>query len=232
MKFVLIPPGTFTMGDDSGFADEKPAHRVTITHAFYMQECEVTQGHWMTVMGTTPEQQRDVVNPNMFMPGVGDNLPMYFVSWDDAQKFCQRLSSIEGKTYRLPTEAEWEFACRAGSNGSYCFGSRVNQLDSYGWSTSNAGGLVHQVEDQSANAWGLYDMHGNVWEWCSDFYDKYLPSQATDPTGPAFTIDGKHVLRGGSWASKPSFCRSAIRLPRAANIIGNDAGFRVVMEIR
>ena len=229
MKFVLISAGTFTMGDDDGFADEKPAHKVTITRPFYLLESEVSQGHWETVMGTTARQQRDAVDPNLSMPGEGDNLPMYFVSWDDTQCFCQGLSAQDRRRYRLSTEADWEYVCRAGSTTEYCFGDSRNVLDDYAWSTNNSGSMLHPVESKYANRWGLYDMHGSVWEWCSDYYAAYPRADQVDPAGRL--VGTKRVLRGGSWANKPQNCRSPIRLSRAANIIANDAGFRVVMEL-
>jgi len=196
MELVLIPAGTFTMGSSDRADDEKPPHPVTIGKPFYMGKYEVTQAQWQAVMGS---------NPSIFK---GDqSLPVEHVSWDDCQEFCKKLSAKTEKAVRLPTEAEWEYACRAGSTGKFCFGNNDNGLDAYAWYASNSGGKTHLVGDKQPNAWGLYDMHGNVWEWCPDWYDKYPGSGATSD---AFGQKCR-VLRGGGWNDDPHGCRSAYR---------------------
>lgn len=189
MDFVLIPAGEFQMGSDDGSADEKPVHLVRITKPFYLGKYQVTQGQWQAVMGNNPSRFKD--DPNR---------PVEQVSWEDTQEFLRRLSKkAGGKPYRLPTEAEWEYAARAGSTGAYCFGNDVSQLERYAWHSANAEGTTHPVGQLKANAWGLYDMHGNVWEWVSDRYDGayYQQSPTDDPQGPE--QGSARSLRGGSW---------------------------------
>jgi len=181
MKFVLIPAGSFMMGSDSGDSDEKPVHRVTISRAFQMQTTEVTQGQWRAVMGDNPSEFKN-----------GDDYPVEHVSWDDAQEFLKRLNQLDpGKNYRLPTEAEWEYACRAGTTGE-----RYGELDAIAWYNNNSGNQTHPVGKKQPNAWGLYDMLGNVWEWCQDRYGSYPAGAVTDPRGPSSGI--ARVVRGGS----------------------------------
>jgi formylglycine-generating enzyme required for sulfatase activity len=219
MKLVLIPAGEFMMGspgsDDDAFADEKPQHRVKITKPFYLGVTEVTQQQYEQVMGENPSEFND--DPQR---------PVEQVSWEDAEKFCERLSAKEGKTYRLPTEAQWEYACRSGSTTKWCFGDSESQLDDYAWYDDNSGNTTHPVGQKKPNAWGLYDMHGNVWEWCANWWDDdYSESSSTDPTGPS--SGSYRVDRGGSWIYPARLCRSAYRdsyPPRLELII---LGFRV-----
>jgi formylglycine-generating enzyme required for sulfatase activity len=202
MEFVLIPAGEFMMGSlasEKGHDSDETQHKVKITKPFYLQTTEVTQAQWKAVMG----------NLSRFK---GDNLPVEKVSWDDAQEFTRKLSAKDGVRYRLPTEAEWEYACRAGSTGMFCFGDDDGKLDQYAWyGYDKCGKKTHPVGQKKPNAWGLYDMHGNVWEWCEDWYDKdyYGKSLASDPQGPS---RGEYrVLRGGSWLDNAGYCRSANR---------------------
>ncbi len=210
MEFILIPAGEFQMGSKDGFDNEKPAHLVRITKPFYLGTYQVTQGQWQAVMGN---------NPSHF---TGDlNRPVETVSWEDAQVFLQRLQEREkGKAYRLPTEAEWEYAARAGSTGAYCFGDDVSQLKEYAWYEANAGGTTHPVGQRKPNAWGLYDMHGNVWEWCHDGRRTYTSASVSDPLGPT-TKDAHRVLRGGNWYVDAQYVRSALRF-------AFDPGYRYV----
>ncbi|MGE0823446.1 MAG: SUMF1/EgtB/PvdO family nonheme iron enzyme [Candidatus Binatia bacterium] len=202
MEFLLIPAGEFRMGTDSkeGSDDERPVHRVRITRPFYLGKYPVTQGQWEAVMGT---------NSSAF-PG-DPNRPVECVSWNDAQEFLQRLSEKEEKSYRLPTEAEWEYAARAGSNAIYCFGDDVKLLREYAWYAENSGGKTHRVGQLDANVWELHDMHGNVWEWVQDWYavNYYQQSAVIDPQGPE---EGQSkVVRGGSWRSEARDVRVARR---------------------
>jgi formylglycine-generating enzyme required for sulfatase activity len=192
MIFVRIEAGKFMMGSDSGDSDEKPIHEVRISKPFYLGKHEVTQGQWQAIMGT---------NPSFFK---GDpNLPVESV-YDGVQEFIRRLNAKEGGTqYRLPTEAEWEYAARAGT-------TTERQLREFVWYSTNSGDKTHPVGQKKPNAWGLYDMHGNVWELVQDWYGPYTAGAVVDPTGPSSGT--LRVIRGGSWYSDAGDCRSASRI--------------------
>ena len=172
---------------------------------YAMGKYPITQAQYEAVMGT---------NQSYFK---GPDNPVETVSWDDAQEFCKKLSALSGKTVRLPTEAEWEHACRAGSTTNYCSGDTVADLDKVGWYSNNSGGTTHPVGQKASNAWGLHDMHGNVWEWCED---KYKQSRSA------------RVVRGGSWFGSPDYCRSSDRLWYAPDSRLGSCGFRVVVASR
>jgi formylglycine-generating enzyme required for sulfatase activity len=216
MELVLIQAGTFQMGStDSGADDdEKPVHTVRISRPFYLGQYEVTQAQWEAVMGN---------NPSKFK---GDpSHPVEQVSWDNVQEFIRRLNAKEGGArYRLPTEAEWEYAARAGSTTVYSFGDSASQLGQSAWYEDNADGATHPVGRLQPNAWGLYDMHGNVWEWVQDWYGPYASSTVTDPTGPQ---SGGPVCRGGSWGrpARPVGGRGNVRPKRLP------FGFRLLREV-
>jgi len=217
MKFVYIPPGEFRMGGRNGLDNEKPVHRVRTTRGFYLGMCEVTQGQYEAVVGKNPSHFRGAANP------------VEAVSWNEAVEFCRKLSRKTGETYRLPTEAEWEYACRAGAVTKYAFGDSDEALDEYAWHSGNSGGKTHAVGGRKPNAFGLYDMHGNVREWCADCYDKdyYANSPEEDPSGPA---TGKsRVLRGGCWDYVPGSCRSGLRSRVRSDFSLNNLGFRLVL---
>ena len=220
--FRWCPSGKFTMGSPKSEWDaakitrkdyDETQHEVTLTQGFWMLETEVTQAMWQSVMGS---------NPSSFK---GDNLPVDHVSWDDCQDFCQKLSSKIGMKITLPTEAQWEYACRAGSTGPY-----AGELDAMGWYGRNSDGNPYPAGQKKANAWGLYDMHGNVWEWCQDWYGEYPSGTVTDPTGP--DSGSEHICRGGSWLDLKSAsaqnCRSANRDSSMPDFQGANLGFRVV----
>lgn len=214
MELILIPAGKLSMGSNNGSDDEKPLHEVKITKPFYLGATEVTQAQYQAAMGT---------NPSEF---TGDpNRPVEKVSWDEAVAFCKRLSEKEKVTYRLPTEAEWEYACRAGSESKYCFGDNEGQLGDYAWYDSNSGKRTQPVGQKKANAWGLFDMHGNVYEWCADRYGSYASSAATDPTGAA--SGSYRVYRGGGWSNSAGYLRSADRFWDTPSRRSSDLGFRV-----
>ena len=196
LELVLVPAGEFMMGDER-IDDAKPAQRVKITKPFYLGKFEVTQVQYQQVMA---------VNPSEFK---GRDLPVEQVSWDDAQEFCKKAGGKTGLAVRLPTEAEWEHACRAGTKTIYCTGDADADLDRAAWYGKNSGNMTHPVGRKTANVWGLYDMHGNVWEWCQDFYEPYQAEAAVDPQGPAQGV--VRVMRGGSWGDDPGICRSADR---------------------
>jgi formylglycine-generating enzyme required for sulfatase activity len=212
-EMVLIPAGSFTMGDGAGRPDETP-HAVSVS-SYYLDKYPVTQELYEKVMGVNPSKQKDKKNP------------VEKTQWTDAVRFCNRCSELEGLTpcydldtwecnfeangYRLPTEAEWEYACRAGSTGKYCFGEAEAELPQYAWFKPHSQGKPRPVGQKQPNRWGLYDMHGNVWQWCNDWYGEnyYKESPAKNPRGPA---TGKmRVLRGGAWDCTAEKCRSAHR---------------------
>ena len=222
MTFVLMLPGEFRMGSDDKNAekDEKPVHTVHLMQDFYLSKYEVTQGQWQAVMGN---------NPNGFTDDA--NRPVEGVSWLTVQEFISRLNQREReKQYRLPTEAEWEYAARAGSTTVYSFGNDAGQLGDYAWYKTNAGGTSHPVGQKRPNAWGLHDMYGNVWEWVQDWYGVYPVGPVVDPAGPQ-EEGSTRVVRGGSLRAVASRCRSAHRNHFNPNSGFNYAtiGFRLVM---
>jgi formylglycine-generating enzyme required for sulfatase activity len=222
MKFVLISSGSFMMGADKNIEeagdDEQPRHQVTISNFFYLGVYEVTQRQWQAVMGN---------NPSKFK---GNDSPVEEVSWGDIQVFIRRLNKKEGHSrYRLPTEAEWEYAARAGSTSAYFFGDDESQLGDHAWYGANSGETTHPVGQKRPNAWGLYDMIGNVWEWVGDWYGEayYANSPSADPTGP---LSGtKRINRGCGWAHDASSCRSAIRFDDWPDARREHDGFRLVL---
>jgi len=216
MKFAYIQAGKFLMGSppgEGGWFSDEVQHEVKINRGFYLGITEVTQAQWKTVMGR---------NPSWFK---GDCLPVERVSWDDAVRFCRKLSQREARRYRLPTEAEWEYACRAGSTGPY---AGTGNLDEMGWHAENSGSKTHPVGVKLPNAWGLYDMHGNVSEWCRDWYGEYPRREVQDPAGPTESV--ARILRGGSWSYPPRICRSASRSKDERSMRYNDIGFRVALQ--
>jgi formylglycine-generating enzyme required for sulfatase activity len=222
MELVRIPAGTFQMGDLSGvgWAAELPVHTVTMSRPFYLGRYEVTQAQWNAVMGPT----------SFYF--TGDNRPAEFISWDDSQSFCQRVSLLTGRTARLPTEAEWEYACRAGTAADYFFGDNASQLGQYAWYGDNSTSRTHDVGGQQPNAWGLYDMLGNVWELCQDWYGSYSSSAEVDPTGPASgTV---RVIRGGSYGSTSAGANelrcSDRNFSTPTKARGSDSGFRLAVD--
>jgi formylglycine-generating enzyme required for sulfatase activity/predicted Ser/Thr protein kinase len=228
MKLLLIKPGTFEMGSSPADADRFPdefRHRVRITRPFYLAATEVTQAQFERVMGKNS-------NSSTFTQakGGGPDHPVEAVTWYEAVDFCKRLSALEKRAYRLPTEAEWEYACRADTTGPYNFSGAAG-LKGHGWYADNAGHRTQPVGSKPANGWGLVDMHGNVAEWCADTYDKdyYRHSPAADPfcQGPGET----RVARGGAWSSTARNCRSANRIEGKPDFRYNDIGFRVALSV-
>jgi sulfatase modifying factor 1 len=231
MTFKEIPAGNFLMGSparEKDRGDHEDQHKVTISKAFYMQTTEVTQGQWKAVMATEPWKGKSLVKE-------GPNYAASYVSWNDAVAYCRKLSEAEGKTYRLPTEAEWEYACRAGTETAWSFGDDDASLGDYAWYNKNAFHIgeqyTHQVGLKNPNAFGLYDMHGNVLQWCHDYFeeDYYKQSPAKDPTGP--TSGSSRVLRGGSWVNSSRDARSADRGRNVAGYRRGNVGFRLVREL-
>jgi formylglycine-generating enzyme required for sulfatase activity len=232
MKLVLIPKGTFMMGspiEEEGADNDEEQHQVTIGKDYYLGVTEVTQGQYEKVMGTNPSyfQKRVIRKSDSSM------YPVEQVSWEDAVEFCKKLSDLPeekkaGRVYRLPTEAEWEYACRAGSKAAYSFGANSKTLGDYAWFTENSGSQTHPVGEKKANAWGLYDMHGNVWEWCSDWYGVYPKGSVSDPSGPS--EGSNRVNRGGSWYNVAANCRSANRNRNDPSDRIRNYGFRVALS--
>ncbi|NJN80993.1 MAG: SUMF1/EgtB/PvdO family nonheme iron enzyme [Caldilineaceae bacterium] len=225
MTFALIPPGTFLMGaDDPTFPDQRPQHPVILSQPFHLLTTTVTQQQWSDVMGAKPWQGNADVRE-------GPNYPAVYISWDDAQRFLARLNAqAEGSYYRLPSEAEWEYAARAGSNGLFSFGSDERALNTFGWYDGNAANAgenhAHEVAGKRANPWGLFDMHGNVWEWVEDWYGGYPETTLTDPTGPQ--TGTSKVLRGGAFDFAPIGASSAYRNHNSVNRAYPVIGFRIV----
>jgi formylglycine-generating enzyme required for sulfatase activity len=224
MEFVLIPSGTFAMGsppDEAGRNDDEcPQRQVAIPKPFYMGIHEVTQEQYAAVMGTDPSNFK------------GATRPAERVTWEDTVEFCSRLSGSTGKAIRLPTEAEWEYACRAGSKARFCYGDDVDYsgLGQYAWYGANSAGQTHPVGQKQHNAWGLYDMHGNVWEWCGDIYTDPRPGAKNHyPREPVCRT--RRVLRGGCWIDGPMNCRSATRSWILAGHGDLSIGFRVVADL-
>ncbi|MBX3421784.1 MAG: SUMF1/EgtB/PvdO family nonheme iron enzyme [Pirellulaceae bacterium] len=226
MQLVPISPGTFWMGsanDQEGRFSDEVRHVVTISRAFHISTTEVTQAQYQAVMQNNPSIVRQPQHP------------VDSVSWNDAVRFCEALSALPaekaaGRVYRLPTEAEWEYACRAGQESRFHFGDDAQQLVQYAWFKANAAGSQSlPVKQKQPNAWGIYDMHGNVYEWCADWYEaKISPSPATDPTGP--TSGSERVMRGGSFREDAKYLRSAARMSYPPQSSFPFVGFRVVME--
>jgi len=228
-SFVYIAPGTFQMGSpecETGRSGDEIMHEVTLTKGFYMLKTPVTQRQWEAIMGN---------NPSSFPDG-GDNCQVENVSWNECQAFIKRLNAGKDGIYRLPKEAEWEYACRAGTTTPLCNGEISEPycahdpiLSEVGWYCGNSSRKSRPVAQKSPNAWGLYDMHSNVSEWCQDWYGEYDSDSRTDPCGPESAF-GK-VVRGGSWLSNAKNCRSASRfnwLPEAGIEF---IGFRLVKEM-
>jgi len=229
IEMVYIPAGKFVMGSPKSEANRRISeaqHRVTLTRGFYLGKYEVTQEQWQAIMGTNPSQCKQA----------GLNAPVEHVTWDDCQLFCAKL----GKEFRMPTEAEWEYACRAGTTTAFHYGDKLDSLlANYNGNNSLLGevglyrGTTLPVGQFKPNAWGLYDMHGNVMEWCSDWFDDFTPRPVTDPTGPADPGMAKsHVSRGGGYAILSESCRSASRFlipPKIQHQFG--LGFRPVLTV-
>jgi formylglycine-generating enzyme required for sulfatase activity len=231
MKLMLIPKGTFMMGspesEECRDKDENQ-HEVTISKDYYLGVYEVTQAQYEKVMGRNPSYFQGAIVGNE-----NADLPVDRVSWEDAVEFCKKLSDLPeekkaGRVYRLPTEAEWEYACRAGSKTAYSFDDQEGLLPEYGWLERNSSNRTHTVGLLEPNAWGLYDLHGNVWEWCSDRHGEYPKGAVSDPTGPC--EGSNRVIRSGGWYGEAALCRSALRRGHVPSIRLNSHGFRLALS--
>ena len=220
LQLVLIPTGRFSMGspaDEPERDEDETQHEVTFTRPFYLGRYAVTQEQYERITG---------INPSYFK---GAKNPVEQVSWDDTQMFCRKVGGVTGQLLRLPTEAEWEYACRAGTTTAYYAGHAESDLDRVAWYIANSKSQTHPVGQKRASAWGLYDMHGNVWEWCQDWYAPYRALPAADPQGPA---EGQvRVVRGGAYYRAAKLCRAAHRGKSAMSYRYGGTGFRVVVEL-
>jgi len=246
IRFVLVPPGEFDMGSTEAevaklleeakatnqpswyierLPGEAPKHRVRITKPFYLAASEVTQSQYERVMGNNPSKFKEDAN-----------CPVEMVNWDEASAFCRKLGELPEersgqRAYRLPTEAEWECACRAGTTTTWYSGDEAAGLKEIGWYVANSGGKTHPVCEKTPNAWGLYDMHGNVWEWCQDWWGEgyYATSPLEDPTGA--TGGSRRVYRGGGWNRDASNGRASDRCGDDPGDRGGNLGFRLARTV-
>lgn len=236
MHLVSIPAGRFVMGspaDEPGRRERETQREVELA-AFYLSQCEVTQTQYANVVGTNPSAFAKTGSRATQVAGVEtDDFPVESVTWAQANEFCERLSALPeerqaGRRYRLPTEAEWEYACRAGTTGPFAFGADASKLGDYAWIAANSGDRPHAVGGKLLNPWGLHDLYGNVWEWCAD---EYAPDEG-EAAGEAVGQTTLRILRGGGYASRiPARLRSAARNFDPADVGDADTGFRVVMEV-
>jgi formylglycine-generating enzyme required for sulfatase activity len=231
MEFVLIPAGDFEMGSIE-MSSTKPIHKVIIGNSFYLGTYEVTQEQWFEVMGNNPSYFFSINmtsrNPKYT---VRDNYPVEQISWDDAQEFVKMLNEMEGTDkYSLPTEAEWEYACRAGTTTKFYFGDDDSKLGEYAWHFGNADRITHLVGQKKPNSWGLYDMHGNVWEWCQDEWHSNYENAPSDGGAWQSNSISYRVLRGGSFYQSNNGCSSAFRANTNSDV-RSDIGFRIVKEV-
>jgi formylglycine-generating enzyme required for sulfatase activity len=229
-EMVEVEGGTFVMGclqEEEGCEDdESPPHDVTVS-SFYISKYEITQAQWDLIMETNIQQQRDKVGSGVSLYGEGDNYPVYYVSWTEAQEFLLRLNHATGKHYRLPTEAEWEYAARGGKHSNDFKYSGSNNIYDVAWFSYNSHGQNHPVGTRKANELGIHDMSGNVWEWCLDWSADYPSSPQRDPMGASSGI--YRIFRGGGWANAAVACRVTNRINSSPDSRYFSVGFRVVL---
>jgi formylglycine-generating enzyme required for sulfatase activity len=223
-NFIKIPRGSFLMGSEY-MLTEMPVHEVTIEHDILMSKYQVTVEDYMLYAEAT-----GVEVPTDKHTHLGLDVPVRRVTWFDAMAYCKWMSEREGKTVRLPTEAEWEYACKAGSTEKYFFGHDEALLGEYAWYKENSGRVTHTVGTKKPNPWGLFDMYGNVWEWTLDRYADSYNETPRDGTHHQIQSDKGMVLRGGAWSAEPKNCRSARRINLGATSRNYFVGFRVVVE--
>ena len=232
-KMIHVEGGTFMMGataeqEDDACDAEKPVHPVTLS-SYYIGETVVTQALWEAVMGTTVIQHRAMNHIGQRLRGVDSTLPMYFVSWDDCQTFISKLNTLTGQHFRLPTEAEWEYAARGGNKSRGYKYSGGDDYDSVCWCDENSGNMAHSVKTKRPNELGIYDMSGGVWEWCDDYYQPYNASPQTNPKEERY--DDYRIKRGGSWRYVLWHCRVSYRSGSKPDERASVTGFRLALQI-
>ena len=226
-EMVFVEGGTFLMGCTSEQGGDCPYGNQLVTVSdFYISKYEITQGQWEAIMGTSIRQQRDKDNRGWPIYGEGANYPMYYVSWNDVQEFISRLNSLTGKQYRLPTEAEWEYAARGGKKSKGYKYSGSNFIEQVAWYSDNSGNTTHPVGSKQPNELGIYDMSGNVWEWCYDWYGAYGSGSQTNPVGPG--SGAFRVFRGGSWLNIAAGILVSCRGKHTPSSRSYNFGFRLV----
>lgn len=224
-KMMPVEAGTFQMGKSADGNDVTPVHSVTITKDYYIGETEVTQALWKAVMGQSPTTDGSQWSSSY---GIGDNYPAYYISYNDVQEFITKLNDLTDMEFRMPTEAEWEFAAKGGKKSEGFTYAGSNALEEVAWYYSNSGSKTHPVAQKKSNELGLYDMSGNVWEWCSDWYGSYSSSSVSDPIGA--TSGSNRVRRGGSWYYDASYCRVVYRFNYSPSFRNPDIGFRLALS--
>lgn len=223
-KMIPVAHGTFQMGLSADGGNETPIHSVTLTKDYYIGETEVTQGLWYAVMGQKPTSDGSSWSSSY---GLGDNYPAYYISYEDCEQFLTKLNQMTGQNFRFPTEAEWEFAAKGGNKSKGYTYAGSNVIGNVAWYKGNSGSSTHVVKTKAANELGLYDMNGNVWEWCYDWFGSYSSSAQTDPTGPTFFAN--RVMRGGSLVFSATYCRCAYRNGDAPSSAYFDSGLRLAL---
>lgn len=224
-NYIKLPRGVFLMGSELR-ENEQPIHEVEINYDVAMSKYLVTVEDYMLFAQATGAEMPEEKHTHL-----GVDVPIRRLTWLDAVAYCKWLSEREGKTFRLPTEAEWEYACRAGSNAKYCFGDDVSQLGDYAWYKENAQKVTHDVGTKKPNSWGFYDMHGNIWEWCSDRYAETYIETPRDGSAHMVRSEKGMVLRGGAWSAELDNLTSSRRINLGANARNYFVGFRVVFEL-
>lgn len=228
-KMIPVAGGTFEMGataeQSNGYtpdSDEKPVHLVTLSD-YYIGQTEVTQALWFAVMGARPSTSYSWTSQY----GLGDEYPAYYISYTECKEFITELNKLTGENFRMPTEAEWEFAARGGNESKGYIFSGSNDLNTVGWFKDNSNFTTHPVARKTPNELGIYDMSGNVWEWCSDWYASYGSGSLTNPTGPA--SGSSRVARGGSWSNVATYCRVSYRNRSGSGIHDGGLGLRLAL---
>ncbi len=225
-NYIKLPQGKFFMGNDVGKENEKQVHEITIDYDIAMAKHLVTVEDYMLYAQAT-----GLEIPEEKLEHLGFDVPLRRVRWTEAMAYGKWKSEREGKTYRLPTEAEWEYACRAGSQSRFCFGDEERELENYAWYKPNAKGMTHNVGTKKPNAWGLYDMHGNVWEWCLDRYTEDYSDTPRDGSAYSVPSDKGRVLRGGSYNTDADKCSCTSRINLGSAGKNYFIGFRLVEEL-
>ena len=224
-NFVQVPRGSFLMGSEYK-SNEMPVHEVSIDYDILISKYQVSVEDYMLYAQAT-----SIEIPNDKYTDLGVNVPVRRVTWLDAVAYCKWLSQREAKTIRLPSEAEWEYACRASSHQNYCFGNDESLLDQSAWYKNNAQGTTHDIGSKKPNAWGIYDMHGNIWEWTLDRYADNYSHTPTNGKAHKVQSDQGMTLRGGAWSGEAQNCRSSRRINLGANSRNYFVGFRIVVEL-